>query len=143
MVTLDEQLYSKAKELQWENPEMCSKIFLRLGSFHIAKNVIVAIGRHFTNSGLQSVLAESSVFGDNTACNMSAKSYNRTIRAHKLTLEALWQILWPQFLGWAKDQGFDEADLQRLSKQLVQSLDDNGEDETPSELMQQLEDAVQ
>ena len=51
-------------------------------------------------------------------------------------------ILWPQFLGWAKDQGFDDADLQRLSKQLAQSLDDNGEDETPSEVMQQLEDAV-
>ena len=72
----------------------------------------------------------------------SAKSYNRTIRVHKLTLEALWLILWPQFLRWAKDQGFDDADLQRLSKQLAQSLDDNGEDETPSEVMQQLEDAV-
>ena len=73
----------------------------------------------------------------------SAKSYNRTIRAHKLALEALWLILWPQFLRWAKYQGFDDADLQRLSKQLAQSLDDNGEDETPYEVMQQLEYAVQ
>ena len=86
------------------------------------------------------MLAESSVFGDNTASyNMSTKSYNRTIRAHKLTLEALWLILWPQLLGWAKDQEFDDADLQRLSEQLAESLDDNGEDETPSEVMQQLE----
>ena len=30
-----------------------------------------------------------------------------------------------------------------LSKQLAQSLDDNVDDETPSEVMQQLEDAVQ
>ena len=95
-----------------------------------------AIGQHYTNSGLQSVWVESSVFCYNTASNnMEAKSYNRTIRAHKLTLEALWLNLWPQFLGWAKDQGFDDADLQRLSKQLAHSLDDNGEDETPSELM--------
>ena len=80
VVTLDEQLYSKAKELQWENPEVCSKIFLRLGSFQTAKNFMKAIGQHYTNSGLQSVLAESSVFGDNTASNnMAAKSYNRTI----------------------------------------------------------------
>ena len=86
------------------------------------------------------MLAESSVFGDNTAKNnMSAKSCNRTTRAHKLTLDALWS----QFLGWTKDQGFDDADLQRLFKQLAQSLDDNGEDETSSEVMQQLEDAVQ
>ena len=103
-----------------------------------------AVGRHYTNSGLQSVLAESSVFGDNTASNnMSAKSYNRTIRGHKLTLDALRLILWPQFLGLAKYQGFDDADLHRLSQQLAQSLDDNGEDETQSEVMQQLEDAVQ
>ena len=74
---------------------------------------------------------------------MSAKSYNRTIQAHKLTLEALWLIVWAKFLGWAKDRGFDDADLQRLSKQLAQSLDDNGEDETPSEVMQQAEDALQ
>ena len=42
-----------------------------------------------------------------------------------------------------QDQGFDDADLQRLSKQLAQSLDDNGEDEIPPEVIQQLEDAVQ
>ena len=63
IVTLDEQLYSKAKELQWENPEVCSKIFLRLGSFHIVKNMR-AIRQHYTDSGLLSVWAESSVFGD-------------------------------------------------------------------------------
>ena len=51
--------------------------------------------------------------------------------------------MWPMFLGWAKEQGFDDADLQMLSKQLAQSLDDNVDDETPSEVMQQLEDAVQ
>ena len=133
-----------AKELQWENHEVCGKIFFRLGSFHIAKHVIKAIGQHYTDSRLQSVWAESYVFDDNTASNnMSAKSYNQSIRAHKLTLEALWLILWSLFLGWAKEQGFDDADLQRLSKQLAQSLDDNVVDETPSEVMQQLEDAVQ
>ena len=71
---------------------------------------------------------------------MSTKSYNRTIRAHKLTLDAPWPILWRRFLGWAKDQGYNDANLQRLPKQLAQ-LDDNGEDKTPFEVMQQLEDA--
>lgn len=59
------------------------------------------IGEHYTNSELQEVWTdtESAVFGDNTASNnMIAKSHNRTIRAHKLTLEALWLIIWPQFL---------------------------------------------
>ena len=51
IVTLDEQLYSKAKELQWENPEVCSNIFLRLWSFHITKNFMKATWRHYTDSG--------------------------------------------------------------------------------------------
>ncbi|MES9882793.1 MAG: hypothetical protein ABW185_18145 [Sedimenticola sp.] len=54
-----------------------------------------------TDSGLPEVWIESSVFGENTAVNnMDAKSYNRTIRAHKLTYEALIRIVWPQFLEW-------------------------------------------
>ncbi len=39
VVPFDEQLYSKAKELQWTNPEMCKGLFLRLGGFHIAKKL--------------------------------------------------------------------------------------------------------
>ena len=62
VVTFDMQLYSKAKELYWENPEFCGKIFLRLGSFHIEKKVMKAIGQHYTYSGLQEVWAESLVF---------------------------------------------------------------------------------
>ena len=53
VVTLDEQLYSKVKELQWQNPVICSKIFLRLGSFHIAKKCMRAIGQHYADSGLE------------------------------------------------------------------------------------------
>ena len=53
VVILEEQLYSKAKELQWENPEVCSKIFLRPVSFHIAKDFTKAIGQYYTNPGLQ------------------------------------------------------------------------------------------
>ena len=38
--TFDEQLYAKVKELQWENPDTCRSLFVRLGCFHIAKNFI-------------------------------------------------------------------------------------------------------
>jgi hypothetical protein len=58
------------------------------------------IGQHYTNYGRQEVWAERSIVGENTASNnMEAKSHNRTIRAHQLTLEALWLIIWPQFLA--------------------------------------------
>ena len=38
---------------------------------------------------------------------MAAKSYNRTVRAHKLTYEALWRILWDKFVNWAEDSSVD------------------------------------
>ena len=46
VITLDQQLYCKAKELQWANPEQCKTIFLRLGGFHIANNFMGVIGKH-------------------------------------------------------------------------------------------------
>ncbi|KAG0699288.1 Transketolase-like protein 1 [Chionoecetes opilio] len=76
---------------------------------------------------------------------MMAKSSNRTTRAHKLTVEALWQIMWPHFLAWAQDQGVGEQELQRLSEEVAQSLDGLGDREqtsNPSELLGKLEEAV-
>ena len=62
LVTFDE---SKAKALQWENPEFCGKILLSLGSFNIAKSFVKAIGQHYTDCGLQEVWAESLAYGEN------------------------------------------------------------------------------
>ena len=82
---------------------------MRLG-FHIVKNFMCAIGNHFANSGLPGVWAESTVFGENTAQNnMQGKSYNRSIRAHKLAFEALWKMLWPSFIAWATDHNANQG----------------------------------
>ena len=66
------------------------------------------------------------VFGENTAHNnMDAKSYNRAIRAHKLTFEAVWKIMWPTFIAWAEnhiDQVHDD-DLNKLAHTIVESLE--------------------
>ena len=93
VITLDQQVYCRAKELQWANQELCQSIFIRLGGFHIAINVMTVIGQHFAYSGPVEVWTESGVFGENTAYNnMQAKSYNRALRAHKLTFEAVWGV---------------------------------------------------
>ena len=86
--------------------------------------------------------AESLVFGENTATNnMLANTYNRTTRAHNLTLETLWLIMWPHFRVWAEGQDLYDRDLQKLSEHLAQSF--NGKDGQDSPLMKQLEDKVQ
>ena len=40
-----------------------------------------------------------------TSHMMTGRVYNKAVPEHKLTLEALWQILWPKFLSWVKETG--------------------------------------
>ena len=106
VLTLDEQLYSKAKLLQWFKKEECEKMILMLGGFHTQMNFAKIIGKHMADSGLKEIWTDSSLFGENTAGRiLQGKGWNRVIRAHKLTLEALWRILWPQFKDWLADNG--------------------------------------
>ena len=98
VITLDEQLYCKAKILQWLNPQRCRNLIIMLGGFHTQMNFARAIGQHMTGSGLKDIWVESDVYGETTAERiLQGKSWNRVARAHKLTLEALWQNLWPSF----------------------------------------------
>jgi len=50
--------------------------------------------------------------------------WNRVFRAHKLTLAALWTVLWPKIVTWMEDNNHaDETDvLDHLVGQLVASL---------------------
>lgn len=143
VITLDQQLYCKVKELQWANNELCERVFARLGGFHTIKNFMCTIGQHFAESGLPEVWIESEVYGENTALhNMHAKSYNRAIRAHKLTYEALWKILWPLFMEWAKQNGLDNDDLATAAKSVVESLEGNVDTETSSDAVKDLLDTL-
>ena len=90
-------------------------IIILLGGFHVQNNFSKVIGQHLADSGLRDILEESGVFGKNTAENiMKGKGWNRLPRAHKLTFEALWRILWPTFLQWVdgNDSTIDNSCLE-------------------------------
>ena len=117
VLTFDEQLYANVNELQWKNPDTCRSLFVRLGGFHIANNFMKAIGQHYADSGLQEIWSESSVYGENTAHNsMMSKSYNRTTRAHKLTVEVPWIILWQNFKSGLKSEELERTYNDYLKK---------------------------
>jgi len=102
IITFDEQLYCKAKMLQWHNQRECEDIIILLGGFHVQMNFSKVIGQHLAE--LRDILEENGVFGKNTAENiMKGKGWNRVARAHKLAFEALWRILWLTFLQWVDD----------------------------------------
>ena len=101
VITFDEQLYCKAKRLQWFKPEKCENLVAMLGGFHIQLNFIKVVGHFMADSGLKDILVESGVYGENTALNiLHGKQWNGAIRAHKLVFEALWRILWKKLLDW-------------------------------------------
>ncbi len=104
VITVDEGIYCKARELAWCNSDQCQGLILRLGGFHIMLNFLKVIGKHFEDSGLSDVLVESGVYGESVVGTiMNGKLWNRTVRCHKLTYEALWRVLWPLFVQWMHD----------------------------------------
>ena len=76
-----------------------------MGGFHIALNYLSLLGKKYTNSGLEELLIGSGVYAaGTTSVLMLGKSYNRGIRAHKLSMEALFRLLWQAFLQWLENQ---------------------------------------
>ena len=56
--------------------------------------------------------AESRVFGETTASKiLKGKLWNRVIRAHKPSYEALWRVLWPLLTKWTKDTFDNESNI--------------------------------
>ena len=77
--------------LKWSVPEYQNKLIPRLGGFHISMNFLKAIGDHMDGSGLTEVWVECGLLGQGTVeLVLSGKAYNKGMRAHKLTLQALW-----------------------------------------------------
>ena len=99
VITFDLALYVKAKQLQMKYLEEVNNTVIRMGGFPIALNSLSLLGKKYAQSVLADLLIESEVYaaGTNSAL-MLGKSYNRGIRAHKLTLEALFGLLWQVFL---------------------------------------------
>ena len=63
------------------------------------------------------MLIESGVYAaGTTSAIMLGKSYNRGIRAHKLTMEALFRLLWQAFLKWLQRQ---QIGLENGAKQVI------------------------
>ena len=105
VVIFDLAIYVKAKEIQWRVPDELKNVIIRMGGFHIALNYLSMLGKMYSDSGLEDLLIESGVYASGTTSALIAgKQYNRGVRAHKLTLEALFRLQWREFVGWLSEQ---------------------------------------
>ena len=81
-------------------PEYQNVLIPRLGGWHVSMNFLKILGQRMTDSGLVQVWVESGLLGVNSAEHaMDGKSYAKGIRAHKLTVQALWQIWHPMLVS--------------------------------------------
>ena len=121
VITMDEGLYNKAKMLQWGKTQVLKDVIIVLGGFHTLMTFSKVIGKYLQSSGMAEMWAESEVFGETTAGNiLKGKLWNRVIRAHKLSYEALWRVLWPILTKRAKDKDDNECNtLVNLSETLA------------------------
>ena len=124
VITLDEALYCKAKMIQWSKSAECKNLVIMLGGFHAQMTFSKVIGKYMESSGLSDIWEESGVFGETTADNiLKGKIWNRVIRAHKLSFEALWRVLWPLFETWCDENSKDaKCYSQRPAKRLAEEF---------------------
>ncbi|KAK4877224.1 hypothetical protein RN001_009730 [Aquatica leii] len=123
IITFDQAIYHKAKEIQWLKFDECSHFVIRLGGFHIMMNFLKAIGQHMDNSGLTDVWLESDLYGDSTVIGiMKGKQWNKAIRAHKLTYESLLRILLPMFETWLMECKSDNIHVVNKSRLMANSI---------------------
>lgn len=120
IITVDQVLYCKLFELKWAVPEYQEKLVVQLGGHHISMCFLKTIGDHMKGSGLVDSWVESGLLGPNADENvMNGKAYKRAMRAHKITLQALWRMLVPLLLRSCERTN---ADLARQISHLLSSV---------------------
>ncbi|KAK3696845.1 hypothetical protein QZH41_003454 [Actinostola sp. cb2023] len=151
VITFDLLIYMKAKQVQWKFQEEFANTIVRMGGFHIALNYLSLLGKKYSNSGLEDLLIESGVYGASTTTSLiSGKSYNRGIRAHKLVMEALFRLIWQEFVKWLlkrKEAGINssinEPKLLTIIEECQNAVKDNSRvSESINGLMDEMEDVV-
>lgn len=133
IITADQPLYSRRKELVWANPKFENVIFL-MGGLHICLNFLKAIGQHMENAGLDDLWTEAGVYATNTTGTMlDGKAYYRAVRGHQMTYETVWHIKRPKFEVWMAESGHEhELDIKSLAHKVsnvFQERDDSDREE--------------
>ena len=98
IVTFDLAVAKKAYSIDWQNPQRFDNIIVRMGVFHTICSLFGALGLKMKGSGLSEILIESGVCASGSLEKvMLGKHYNRALRVHKLTVEALECLLLCKF----------------------------------------------
>ena len=80
-------------------PEEFSNIFLGLGAFHLAKDVMACFGKYLAGSGVQNIFIETETFRPNIVETVfTGKHYSRAVRGFSMLAEAMQHLLLEAFI---------------------------------------------
>ena len=125
-VVMDQALYAKATEVAWKQQQRFEKVILMMGNFHVICNMLSIIGKLFRDAGLRDLAVESGVIAEGSIDKvLDGRQYNRGVRLHKLTYEAMMRLVWRSFLEWLETD--HSADLPHLDETLRVVMDLHGD----------------
>ena len=104
VLTIDQALFPQLMELKWTVPDYKDILIPRLGGLHTSMNFLKVLGQHTQDTGLSNAWEESGMLGSGTVERvMSGKDNAKATRTHKITMQALWELLLPQLLTFLHD----------------------------------------
>ena len=97
------------------------RLVLRMGEFHTAMAYLSCIGKIFADAGLHDILLESDVVATGSIDGViTGHHYNRSLRAHKLMMEALQRLRWWAYLDTLTQE--DHAATLQIATDLQQKF---------------------
>ena len=90
VVACDEGFYHIAKHIQLACGEKFKNLFIMIGGFHLLKAGLACVGKYMRNSGIENLLVESRIFGENVVEQvLLGKNYSRSMQGFLLIAEVL------------------------------------------------------
>ena len=99
-ITLDQPLYTLAKQIKWRFPQDYgeNKFIIMMGALHTEMSFLKCLGDWLKNSGLTVVLAEADIASQGVTDSMiNASHVTRTRHAHQVTSSSLFLLLQEAF----------------------------------------------
>ena len=97
-----------------EKPEVFQSCIIMLGIFHTLMMFLGIIGKRFGDGGYRDLLVQSEVIAEGSVDRaLSGKMYNQSVRAVKLTYEALSRMLIERFEEELEPEGKERATSRR------------------------------
>lgn len=130
-VACDEGVYHIAREIVMNKPSEFNNIILCLGSFHLIKVVLGAIGKYIDGCGAETIFVESGAFGKNVVRSvLDGTHYTRSLKGLTMLSECIERLQWAEFFKiHGVDQYMAELQLLKLLKGCVSEKDREGSKE--------------